>query len=439
MTQRDNLLERIFWLIKLRWIAIIGVILTVFFAKNILGLSLATIPLYILVLFLALYNLIFYLLLFRIVKGKASKLLLHANEMANLQISMDLVTLTAMIHFSGGIENPFIFYFIFHMIIASILLTRRASFLQATFAIIMFMAMGILEYSDILPHYCLKGFIPYTLHNRSLYMSGVYFVFITTLYIAVYMATSISGKLREREASLEGANKLLQEKDRIKSEYVLRVSHDIKEHLAAIESCIGPVVEGITGSLNSQQMNLLTRARERTSNLLAFVKALLEITRIRLMKKLKMEYFSVEEVVEAISREISLKAEAKGIIFKTDIAPSVSRIKGVRLYIEEAIMNLLLNSIKYTPGGGMVNLKIKGERECVVIEIEDSGIGIPEEDLSHIFEEFYRAENARKIERQGTGLGLSIVKEIVDAHKGEVSVKSKEGEGTTFYIRLPSG
>jgi len=137
-----------------------------------------------------------------------------------------------------------------------------------------------LEYFGVIPHYHLNGFISEAAYKNPLYVSGIYFVFVSTIYIACYMATSISLRLRLKEKNLEEANKLLLEKDRAKSEYVLRVSHDIKEHLAAIEGCIDPVTEGITGKLNDRQTDLLKRASIRTDKLLSFVRALLEISRI---------------------------------------------------------------------------------------------------------------------------------------------------------------
>lgn len=436
MTYKDSLIERISWLIKLRWVAAAGVIFTVYFAQGILGLSLLVLPLYITAFVLGFYNLIFSFILFRVNKSSSYSPRL-ANIIANIQISLDLTCLALLIHFSGGVENPFIFYFIFHMIIASILLSRRASFLQATYTVSMFLLIAVLEYIGVLPHYCLKEFIPYSLHNSLLYIAGVSFVFISTLYIAVYMATSVANTLRERERSLKEANKLLQEKDRIKSEYVLRVTHDIKEDLSAIQSCIEPVVEGITGTLNDSQKNLLRRAEERSSKLIFFVNALLEITKIKLTQRLKMETFSLAELIKDVSENIAPRAKSKNIKFEVNIQASVEKMKGVWVYIHEAIWNILANSVKYTPNDGEINLEASEKKDLILIQIKDTGIGIPKNELPYVFDEFYRASNARRVERQGTGLGLSIAKKIIELHKGRIWVTSKEGEGTIFYIELP--
>lgn len=434
---REGLIERNLWLVRLRWVAVIGVVLTVLFVSQVFKLSLSTLALYTIALILGLYNLIFFILLGRIKNKKSPDISFTANRIANLQISLDLASLAFLIHFSGGIENPFIFYFIFHMIIASILLSRRASFLQATYAVLLFSSLVTLEYFGILPHYSLKGFIMHNQHNNPFYITGVSFVFITTLYIAVYMATSISAKLREREKSLKQANELLSEKDRIKSEYVLRVSHDIKEHLSAIQGCLEPVAGGITGELNSKQRDLIQRANERAERLVLFVRALLEITHLKLSRQIEMHYFSLQKTIENAINLVDQGAKDKGIFISCNIEPNIGMIKGAEIYIEETIANLLANAVKYTTGNGEINLKASDRGNSVLIEIADTGIGIPQDELPKIFEEFYRASNAKGLEKYGTGLGLSIAKQVVERHTGKIWAESQEGKGSAFYIILP--
>ncbi|MBI5078676.1 HAMP domain-containing histidine kinase [Candidatus Saganbacteria bacterium] len=419
-SSESELLERLFWLVRLRWIAIAGVITVTAFTGRILRFDLPYSALYAAAAALALCNLFFYWM---------ARLNRWTDKLANLQISLDLLFLALLIHFSGGIENPFIFYFIFHIIIAGILLSRFASFAQATFAVFLFLLLIALEYAGILPHYALKGFIPPALHHNLLYLSGISFVFISTLYIAAYMASSVSKRLKE-------ANRALREKDRIKSEYVLRVSHDIKEHLSTIQSCIEPVTTGLVGPLNENQKDLLGRAMARTGKLLFFVRELLEITKLKLTQKLEMKEFSFSETAKAAAEEMGGRAKNKGLDFSFEIDPAVGRLKGVKVYIEEALSNILANAVKYTARGG-IKLTVKDGNKRVQVKIEDTGIGIAPEDMPHIFEEFYRAENARGIEKMGTGLGLSIVKKIVEMHKGRIWGESEIGKGTRFFIELP--
>ncbi len=432
--QLEGLVERLYWLIRLRWAAVIAVSVTIFIVGHIFKISLAAVPLYTIAIMLGVYNLAC-LVLLKSVKGRESEVIV--NRIANAQISLDLLILAVLVHFSGGIENPFLFYFIFHMIIASVLLDRRSSFLQATFAVSLFFIVVISEYLGILPHYRLEKFITHDEYRNLIYIGGISFVFVSTLYIAVYMATSISVRLRQREKVLEEANSQLEEKDRIKSEYVLRVTHGIKEHLSAIQGCLEPVSAGITGELNPRQFDLVERAVNRTAKLMFFVKALLKITRIKLSKEIEMESFLLRDSIWEAINYTSSKAKEKNVSVNCSIEPGVDRIRAVKEYIQETLTNIVANSIKYTPPNGKVDIRVRDRGNRVLIEIADTGIGIPEADKPKLFEEFYRASNAKEVERDGTGLGLSIAKRVVEMHNGRIWVESEEGKGSIFSIELP--
>ena len=429
-----DLIERNYWLIRLRWIAVAGVNVAILFISQILKFSLPTFFLYAISAFLVIYNLIFFVLL-SLVKGQESFPVI--NRIANAQITLDLLSLAGLIHFSGGVENPFIFYFIFHMIIAGILLSRRASFLQATFAVLLFCAMAVSEYFGIFAHHGLGKFIGLDRYNNPVYVSGVSFVFISTIYIAVYMATSISQRLREREKILADTSTLLKKQDLLKSEYVLRVSHDIKEHLAAIQGCLEPVAGGITGELNPKQSDLVQRAVQRTAKLMFFVKALLEITRIKLIKELNLDYFHFQNLLSEAIAYISSKAKDKNITVNSTVEPGIDRICGAQEYIQETIVNILANAVKYTPCNGKIDICVNDKGNTILIQIKDTGIGIPADELPKIFEEFFRASNAKEVEKDGTGLGLSIAKQVIERHKGKIWVESEKGKGSTFNIELP--
>ncbi len=134
---------------------------------------------------------------------------------------------------------------------------------------------------------------------------------------------------------------------------------------------------------------------------------------------------------------VKSKAEDKSIILSSDIGQSENKVVGDQLSIEETVTNLLLNSIKYTPANGTVAINAKDDGDYVLVEVVDTGIGIPQKELPRVFEEFFRATNARKIEKDGTGLGLSIAKQIVERHGGKIGVESKENSGTRIWFTLP--
>lgn len=174
MIRRDlfqaELSERLNWLIRLRWWAVLGVLMTVWFTSSLLSIIMQPFPLYVIAGSLALCNALFLLYGRRIQRSRErldwAKV---GNSFANFQISVDLVALALLIHFSGGAENPFIFYFIFHMIIASILLSLKATYLQATLAIFFFGTIVGLEYTQALSHIHLRNFLPEDIYRQPAY------------------------------------------------------------------------------------------------------------------------------------------------------------------------------------------------------------------------------------------------------------------------------
>jgi len=439
VSENIRLLKRAYWLIRLRWIAIVFVGAATYVSSNFLEIELQNAALYSIAILLAMFNISVLLLLNHFAKRGNEVSHVAVKKIINIQISTDLLILTVLLHFSGGIENPFVFYFIFHMIIASILLSLWDSYLQATFAVLVFGLLVLLEYLQLIPHYCLRGFTPNCLYRNKLYILGTLFVFTTALYLAVYMASYISVRFKRTERAYIHANILLQEKDHIKNEYVLRVTHDIKAHLATIQSCLGMVVNKVVGPIGDKPAEFIDRAHIRTIKLKNFVDTLLKLTQMRLNDKLETDVFQLRETVHNAVTAVSTKAEEKSITLNCDVKPSIDKICGNQFSIEEVFTNLLHNAIRYTPEKGTVIINAKNGKSCVVIEIADTGIGIPADEIGDVFDEFFRASNARKVHRDGTGLGLSIAKYIVERHGGKIWVDSIKDTGTKFWITLPKG
>jgi signal transduction histidine kinase len=438
LLKSTSLIQRAYWLIKLRWVAIATLAAATFVAVQFMSVSLPTRALHTMSVLLVVYNFVLYDLLRYWTRGGKAPSPARIGRFLTFQIVGDLFILAAILHFSGGIENPFSFFFVFHMILASILRSQRQSYLQATLAVLLFAGLIVLEAAGVLPHYHLTGFAGQGLYANRTFVLGFLFVFTVTLYLVVYMTTSISEQLRTQQNDLEKANSLLEEKDQVKNQYVLRVTHDIKGHLAAIQSCLEIVFNGMVGPLNEKQKDLVERAYRRTTKCMAFVTALLKLTRMKLSGHLEMERFSLKNCILSSLASVQNRAQAKSIAVHHQIDPAVEDVLGESVLIEETLTNMLFNAVKYTPDGGQVGLEATPDGEFIKVRISDTGIGIPPAELPRIFEEFYRAENARAVERDGTGLGLAFAKEVIERHGGCIWAENNPGGGSTFTFTLPT-
>ncbi|MFH1717307.1 MAG: ATP-binding protein [Planctomycetota bacterium] len=242
-------------------------------------------------------------------------------------------------------------------------------------------------------------------------------------------------ELKKQEEALREANIQLREKDRIKDEYVSRVTHDIKGHLATIQSWL--YVAAASGLEGEKQVDYLRRALDRTGQLTDFVKELLNLTQMRLSGRMQMQAFSLPDSISKSLASVENRAKEKSITVTSNVEPLVGQIVGNEFSINEMVTNLLFNAVKYTPESKTVHLNAAGYDDHVRIDISDTGIGIPADELANVFEEFFRASNAQKREKDGTGLGLSIVKQIVERHGGKICVESEEGCGSKFTVILP--
>jgi signal transduction histidine kinase len=420
--------ERVRWFIRLRWVAVLGIFALSWIPAKLLGISLPLFQLNCVGFGVLLLNLFYFLL-----RGP----ILTREWFAHIQVVGDWLGLIFIVHYTGGVESPVLFYFIFHVIISAVLLPRKACFLQATFALIMVTCMALLEALLLIPHMPVKEFFPWYLYRNPWFILGELFFLATTLYGAAYLATSVTQRLKQREEELVVAHERLRELDRAKDEFVLKVTHELRAPLSAIESLLKVVEEGYAGQVPEALSDILGRIKRRAGFLLQLVNDLLDLASGKLERPKREEYKEVDVEV-AIKNVLSLmhsKIESKRLRLSVDSESVV--FKAVPSEIDLILTNLIDNAIKYTPEGGGVAITNKRVGKLLILEVKDTGVGIPEEAKSRIFEEFYRAENARSLEKEGTGLGLAIVLNLVKQYKGEISFHSALNKGTVFTVRLP--
>ena len=600
----EELIDRVSWLIRLRWFAALGVVATTLVVGTILRLPIRQMELFLIGAVIAAYNAAFH---------RRQKALAHNpsagikqfSDFASLQFFVDWLGLIFLIHYSGGIESPVIFYFIFHAIIASILIPPRACYFHATVGVFLVGTLTLLEFYDLIPHVAIPGFLlPH--YQQPFYVVGMLFFFASAIYVSIYLATSITRRLwaRTRELArlkqrLEGAyNKTqtlydiakavtstlnltevlniivrlatkemnakaclirlldedrrrlrvgaayglseeylakgpvdidksavdrealrgkpvsvldvskdpglqypgeamkegirsvlcvplniredtigilklykgeihrftdeevefltalasqgvvaignartyqrLEDLEQKKSEFVFMVAHELKSPVAAIQSILRVLLEGYAGEIFQKQKDLIGRAERRLIALQSLIRDLLALGALKgTLPEAQKTDVNLNGIVNGVVDTIQPEVEEKSIDLRVEVPDTPLSIKANEDDLERLLSNLLENAVKYTPRNGKVSLQLTMNGRGVHITVSDTGIGISPESLDRIFEEFFRAKNAKDMGPEGTGLGLSLVKRIVDRYHGEIQVASKLKEGSTFIVTLP--
>jgi two-component system sensor histidine kinase/response regulator len=235
---------------------------------------------------------------------------------------------------------------------------------------------------------------------------------------------------------LEVQNERLRELDRLKDEFVALVSHELRTPLTSIRGYLELVLEE-EDALTDEQRQFLGVVERNAHRLLALVGDLLFLAQIE-AGKLSLEVGAVDlAAIAAESVETARPlAEEKGITVTLATGP-LALIAGDRARLAQLLDNLISNGIKFTPTEGRVDVRVRGERAQAIIEVRDTGMGIPPEEQAHLFERFFRTAKATEQAIPGTGLGLAISKAIVHAHGGRITFASAEGSGTTFKVLIP--
>ncbi len=440
---------RIAWLIQLRWLAVVGTLISIAAANLLFSAGLPVAPLIGVTLFISLYNIIFYVYArgLRQEQPPADQSR-HAVRFMYVQITLDLLCLTALLHFAGGAETPFWTLYVLHVIIASILLSRAAAFLYAGFGAILFAGLVGLEYLEVIPHIHLSGFMYPQQYLQENYLLAICVAFIATVFFSALMATTLMAHLRQRDRELVAANerneerarelsdlnRRLQAADEARRMFIRLVTHELRAPIAAIQSYINLILGGYVPA--EKQAETLERANKRADEELERINDLL----IYSQAQDKPAATTAVDLVEVANQALELlrgAMEEKGISLTAQLDASAPALEASRDQIVHLWTNLISNAVKYTPAGGAIAVTLIQTPALLRGSVKDSGIGIAPNDQQKIFEEFYRTTQAKKLQQHGTGLGLSIVKRIVDRLGGRIWLRSAVGQGSEFSFAFP--
>lgn len=247
-------------------------------------------------------------------------------------------------------------------------------------------------------------------------------------------------RIADFRLKLKEAQKHLDDARRLKSEFIAKVSHELKTPLNSAVGYIDLLCENRYGQITSEQNDILKRVHGACHRLLALIQNLLDFSGADLGKiEADIADFDLNSELRSTLEMVGKLAESKGVRVTGSFDPAVGKIHSDRQKIHQAIANLLANSVKFTEKG---QIDLRSERmageELILIEVRDTGIGIPREALSYVFEEFRQADGSIKRTYGGQGLGLSIAQKFVHFLGGDVAIESEEGKGTMVRVIIPT-
>jgi len=361
-----------------------------------------------------------------------------------IQMELDLIALLMLVYYTGGIESPLYMQFVFLVIIGSLVLPGILVYTMAAIFIITFTALTILEGYGVIAHHSINGMLNSPLYNNPDYVIAFLFTFAFMTLVSVYLANGMARQLYKREKDLIDSMKKINVAEKEKQKYIMGIVHEIKTPFVAVASYIDIILQKFLGPIDETVEEKLVRAKTRTDEGIQMINDVLNVSKLTLYDQYDEEDVDIYEIVSGVIKKRKPSAEAHLINLKfSDEREKNEKFEGDKFLLDIAISNLIGNAIKYGVDEGNIEITINSDSKNLYIEVCDDGVGIPKDELSKIFKEFYRAKNVKKIVVEGSGLGLSVVKRIVERHGGRIRAESPsrmanlDHPGTCFKIELP--
>jgi signal transduction histidine kinase len=353
-----------------------------------------------------------------------------------IQIIIDLLVVTGLVYKMGSTDTFISFTYLFHIALACIFFRPRYSLAVTLIAMVLYLAVVSLEAYGVVPA---SGILFDNQHIRQKELSMV-FVFAGSaafVWLVVwYFTSTLSSAVRKRDEQLRAANERLVKADEEKTQQMLVTTHELKAPFAGIESNIQLLKYQFWNEIPESVHTIIDRIDSRAQTLRERISKILVLGDLKMKPTLELQSEAVDlkKVMDAVIDDLNEKAKARKVILKINI-PSLL-VQGNMEPLGILFSNLVANAIFYSYEGGTVDVSTKQTGDRIVVSVVDRGIGIREDAIPHIFDEYYRTKEASKFNKMSTGLGLSMVKEIARNLGLGVSVTSEQGKGTTFEVTM---
>ncbi len=246
-------------------------------------------------------------------------------------------------------------------------------------------------------------------------------------------------RLRETQNKLRDRNEQLERTSETRAEFIDMIAHEFSSLLTPAKTYVDILSAEEVGDLNENQKDKLSQVKGKFAEIEGLVQDMLDLSRIEADRiKAGDKSVSIEDILNGVIADLRDKIDSKDHELAVEISEDLPDIVGGPRLLEKVFKNLISNAIQYTPRGGNIEVGAEVTEDGIRVSVSDNGVGIPEEERENIFQKFYRGREESGEESRGLGIGLAITKHFVELHDGKIWVESEEGEGSTFYVLLPT-
>lgn len=358
-----------------------------------------------------------------------------------LQVMGDYLALAVVTYALGTVETPILFLVLPNIIVVALFFTRRQGLAVTIIALLIVTAPLLLEANGVLPERILfDAPLKRLLLEQPVALTAFLAVLVACVLLCWYLVSVITERLIRNEIELEQSYEQMVRLDEERTRAVLRGTHELKAPLAAIKSYVYTLRDGYAGQLPDKAQGVVDRIGRRCDRLLAKITDIMRLSNLRTYVYTGTQFEDVE-VLEVMSQFIN-EAEELGrprnvTITMENRLDGSGWVRASREHLHTLFSNLLTNAIQYSFEGGQVRVRLLSTGDRVIVEVEDHGIGVPDEEKQAIFDEFFRTRHAAAHHEGGTGLGLPIVKATARILGATLEVRDAQPQGTVFRVALP--
>ena len=421
--------QRSEWFVQLRWLAISFAFILFFIGIEWFNLSIQYKHFIPPLIFLLIFNVV----LFIKNNSKIKRTKEVESNIIKLQMVVDLIALTVLMHFAGGAENPIFFIYFIHVYIAGLIFPGKEVFKIAGLAILLFSLEVICELFYLTTHYHI--FSESTHMHDPLFLLMMLLMFWMVITFSAYMAFSMMQRYRWVRDKLYKKQRELIKTDKAKMDFFRFIAHEMKSPISTVQSALETIKSISNNSLDLRINKLINSSIVKTKQVLDTVKDIVDMTQGRERAIVDKSLINIKKLLDFAIHLVENENTSKSLNIHLDCSENLELITQPEL-LEKILSNLISNAVRYSGDNPKIDIIVIDENDVILIKVKDYGIGINQNDIDNIFKEFFRTSEAKEKERIGTGLGLSIVKRFTDLLDGKVSVESEISKGTTFILEF---